>query len=114
MTSQGVGPARLLRFFASRRRHKMAMYILCLGLSHRTAPVELRERLCYTPSSLNATLARFGCGADARPAGFEELTILSTCNRLEVYAAASVEEFGPLIDLVAETTGVARSEFEKC
>jgi glutamyl-tRNA reductase len=88
------------------------MNILCVGLSYRTAPLALRERLCYTPASLSATLARFGCGHDTRPVGFEpELAIISTCNRLELYATSEVEDFEPLIDLIAETSGVARADF---
>lgn len=64
------------------------MHILCLGLNHRSAPVELRERLSFSPSALKAALARWGCGDGARPAGTLEGAILSTCNRLEVYAVA--------------------------
>jgi glutamyl-tRNA reductase len=90
------------------------MRVLSLGLSHRTAPVELRERLSYTPQALSATLARFGNGHDTRPPGFEELTIVSTCNRLELYAASRETDFEPLIDFVAETTSVPRNEFMDC
>lgn len=56
--------------------------LVCLGLSHRTAPVELRERM----SSL-------GPGAARCPA-VEEHAVLSTCYRVELYAllAASVED----------------------
>ena len=91
------------------------MQILCLGLSHHTAPVEMRERLSYSPSALQAALARFGCGRDARPAGITELVILSTCNRLELYAVApeaSAEEqpYSHLFAFVAETKGLSVSE----
>jgi glutamyl-tRNA reductase len=62
------------------------MRIICLGLSHHTAPIELRERLNYPPQAVEAALARFADAA-TRPAGLSELVILSTCNRLELYAA---------------------------
>jgi glutamyl-tRNA reductase len=65
------------------------MRILCLGLSHHTAPVALRERLTYSAPALQAALSRFGCGQAERPAGVSELVILSTCSRLELYAATS-------------------------
>ncbi len=65
-----------------------AMHIICLGLNHQTAPIELRERLTFSPTALKAALARWGCGDEARPAGTVEGVILSTCNRLEVYALA--------------------------
>src|SRR5579859_4793025 len=87
------------------------MEILCLGLSHHTVPVELRERLNYAPLALKAALARFGCGRPTRPSGLNELAILSTCNRLELYAAAPAETgadsimagFEALLQFVAET-----------
>lgn len=65
-----------------------AMHIICLGLNHQTAPIELRERLTFSPTALKAALARWGCGDGARPAGTVEGAILSTCNRLEVYVLA--------------------------
>ncbi len=88
------------------------MQILCLGLSHHTAPLDLRERLHYSPSALKAALARLGCGHASRPADFIELAILSTCNRLEIYAVSHADRFDPLIEFVADTTGVPRREFE--
>jgi glutamyl-tRNA reductase len=48
--------------------------LVCLGLSHRTAPVELRERL-----------GTLGPGAARCPA-VEEHAVLSTCYRVELYA----------------------------
>ena len=55
--------------------------LLCLGLSHRTAPVALRERLRLGPAAREAFLAA------ARDAGRADgLAVLSTCGRTEVYA----------------------------
>lgn len=93
------------------------MQILCLGLSHHTAPIELLERLNFSAPALKAALARFGCGRDSHPAGLAEFAILSTCNRLELYALASPgadqnEQFTTLADFLVETRGVPASEFE--
>ncbi|MGH2524021.1 MAG: glutamyl-tRNA reductase, partial [Anaerolineales bacterium] len=88
------------------------MRLLCLGLSHHTAPVELRERLAYSPSALQAALTRHGCSQDTRPSGHTELAILSTCNRLELYAVAQTEQFDVLADFLSETTGVQQAEFK--
>lgn len=95
------------------------MPLLCLGISHHTAPIELRERLSFTSSALEATLARFGCGDNAHLAGVTEIVILSTCNRLELYAYltedaafASPDLFSPLSDLLVEVSGVPLTEFE--
>jgi glutamyl-tRNA reductase len=59
------------------------MDIVCLGLSHHTAPVELREKFAvpeHTAAQLAAELAR-------QP-GLAEAVIVSTCNRVEYYVAA--------------------------
>lgn len=88
------------------------MQILCLGLSYHTAPVEVRERLAYSPRSLQAALARFGCGRqDGHPYDLIELVILSTCNRLELYAVSHAAQFAGLIEFASETTGVPSAAF---
>ncbi len=56
------------------------MAIVVLGLNHKTAPVEVRERLHFPERDLPEALALLG----AIPEVFERL-ILSTCNRVEVY-----------------------------
>jgi glutamyl-tRNA reductase len=60
--------------------------ILVLGLSHHTAPVTLRERFAFADAILPATLSRL------RESGLaQEAVILSTCNRVELYVATSLE-----------------------
>jgi len=55
--------------------------ILVVGLSHRTAPVDVRERLAGGPTALPAVLARLAVRSE-----LEEAMFLSTCNRVEVVA----------------------------
>ena len=86
------------------------MQILCLGLSHQTAPVELRERVNYHAGAQKAALARLGCGHASRPAELVELAILSTCNRLEFYAFTHTDRFEPLLQFIGETTSVPVTE----
>lgn len=57
------------------------MELLVLGLSHKTAPVEVRERFALPESALPETASR------ARLVGCAESFVVSTCNRVEVYAA---------------------------
>ena len=60
---------------------------LCItGLNHRTAPVEVRERLAFNEQSLPAALQEL-----KRTPGLQEGLILSTCNRVEVAVTASDE-----------------------
>jgi len=58
------------------------MHLLLLGVSHRTAPVELRERVDFARRGVDAALEALA----ARP-GLAETAVLSTCNRSEVYVA---------------------------
>jgi glutamyl-tRNA reductase len=60
------------------------MSVVVVGVSHQTAPVEVRERLAFAEAELAPALGRVL--ADGRA---EEAVILSTCNRVEVYVAGA-------------------------
>jgi glutamyl-tRNA reductase len=96
----------------ARPEGRAAPTILCVGVSHRTAPVSLRERLALGADVVSSVLSRFGCGDDARPADVSELVILSTCNRLELYASGGHRGADALLSLIEEQTGVTRRELE--
>jgi len=57
--------------------------IFCLGVNHKTAPVELRERLAVSEHSVPAHL-----GEVRRLGDIDEAVILSTCNRVEIYGGS--------------------------
>jgi glutamyl-tRNA reductase len=57
--------------------------IFVTGLSYKSAPVEVREKLAVRPSLLPC----LGCRLKIN-AGLEEAVLLSTCNRVEVYGVA--------------------------
>lgn len=86
------------------------MKIKNVGISHHDAPIALRERLSYSAHAQAATLARYGCGHETA-GGIRELVILSTCNRVELYAAGLEASEDQLIRLLEETTGVADTDF---
>lgn len=65
------------------------MELLCLGLSHRTAPVELRERFAISESRLGELTAKIA----AHPA-LGESVVISTCNRVEFYVASPSQAQG--------------------
>ena len=58
------------------------MRLFAVGLSHRSAPVELRERVDFGREGLERALEALASRAIAR-----ESVVLSTCNRAEIYAA---------------------------
>ena len=86
------------------------MHLHCLGINHTTASVGLRERLAFSDESLRAALARLGCGE--LTGTLTELAILSTCNRIELYAVSPDLESDDLELLLYETRGVATDEFQ--
>ena len=57
------------------------MPLVCIGLSHHTAPVEVRERHAFPPSKLGEVLV-----ALRDYEAVQEAAVLSTCGRLEIYA----------------------------
>ncbi len=58
------------------------MPIVVIGLSHRTSPVTVRERFAFPDSMIPETLQKLRAQGLA-----QEAVILSTCNRVELYAA---------------------------
>jgi glutamyl-tRNA reductase len=81
------------------------MKLLLTGLNHRTAPVEVRERLAFEEKALPEALDRLR----QRP-GLLEGMILSTCNRVEVAVTADEEtDAGSAVEgFLAETRAVDR------
>ncbi|MBI5191765.1 MAG: glutamyl-tRNA reductase [Nitrospirae bacterium] len=65
------------------------MDIIVVGLSHKTASVEVREKLSFPEAKLPDALACLG-----RVDSVNENVILSTCNRVETYAAVKDVERG--------------------
>jgi glutamyl-tRNA reductase len=65
------------------------MHLLAIGLSHKTAPVELREQLSFSSATvcafLNENKKTISINA---PTLADESVVLSTCNRLEYYTLA--------------------------
>ncbi|MGD8828553.1 MAG: glutamyl-tRNA reductase, partial [Gammaproteobacteria bacterium] len=57
------------------------MPLFVLGISHNTAPVDIREQMTFGRDQLAEALADLR-GLD----GVEEAVVLSTCNRTEIYA----------------------------
>ena len=82
------------------------MKLLLTGLNHRTAPVEVRERLAFEEKALPEALDRL----KGRP-GLLEGMILSTCNRVEVAVTADEEtDAGAAVEgFLAETRSVERA-----
>jgi glutamyl-tRNA reductase len=68
-------------------RARDGIRVALIGCSHRTAPVELRERVAFT-----AEQALDAAGELRRRGILEEAVVLSTCNRSELYGVASAAD----------------------
>ncbi len=86
------------------------MSFTATGINHRTSPIELREKLHFDadalPHALQQLKKRIGGG----------VVVLSTCNRVEVYANApgSVDESHACIrEFIAESKGVSKDGFDE-
>ncbi|MGH7940158.1 MAG: glutamyl-tRNA reductase [Limisphaerales bacterium] len=81
------------------------MNVVVIGLSHHTSPVELRERFAFGESKILPALA------ELRGSGIaSEGVIVSTCNRVEIYAATALpssKAFSELTDFLVRAGGAA-------
>jgi glutamyl-tRNA reductase len=65
------------------------MNIAVVGLSHKTAPVEIREKLSIPEPQTESAIAHLSSYPH-----IDEVAIVSTCNRLEIYIVTSETEHG--------------------
>ncbi|XRG80458.1 glutamyl-tRNA reductase [Rossellomorea sp. GAMAL-10_SWC] len=84
------------------------MHILVVGLNHRTAPVEIREKLTFNPSEYAIAMK-----ALQQKSSIIENVILSTCNRTEIYAVVNESNKGKneLTEFIAEWFNIEKNEF---
>ncbi|MEL6492102.1 MAG: glutamyl-tRNA reductase [Cyanobacteria bacterium J06634_6] len=83
------------------------MNIAVVGLSHQTAPVEVREKLSIPSAQVADAIAHLGNSPT-----IQEVSILSTCNRLEIHIVASEIETGirDVMRFLSEHSGIEPNE----
>ncbi len=88
---------------------RLAMHLAVVGLSHRTAPVEIRERLSIPEHSLEVSLKELRSSDQVL-----EASILSTCNRLEIYSLLKQPQQGveAIQDFLASHSGLPGLELK--
>ena len=69
------------------------MTLIALGLNHTTAPVEIREKVAFSGEILPGALSEL-----KEQHGIEEVAILSTCNRTEIYCSLGQANQHELMD----------------
>ena len=83
------------------------MNIAVVGLSHRTAPVEVREKLSIPDDHIKEAFDLLKANDQIL-----EVSILSTCNRLEIYALIKNEDLGlsAIKEFLSHHSGLAKDE----
>ena len=86
------------------------MSVLLVGMSHRSAPVALLERL-----SMDAEVQNGTAGALVKQPSLSEAMIISTCNRLEVYTVTNAFHAGveDVLRVLADVSGVDVAELRR-
>jgi glutamyl-tRNA reductase len=86
------------------------MEFVIIGLNHETAPLEMRERLAFQESKIEEALCQ-----SRSLASLKENMILSTCNRVEICAAALETERASvdLKDFLSQYHHIPLKDFEK-
>ena len=81
--------------------------LLALGISHKTAPVALRERLAFTESEASEFVKEATATAEVR-----EAVVISTCNRTEVYLVVGdpVRAESEVLGLLARRASIRPTE----
>jgi glutamyl-tRNA reductase len=83
------------------------MTLLALGINHKTAPVEIRERVAFTPETLPQAFSEL-----TSTNGVHEVAILSTCNRTELYCGMEGEDTGAVRDWFSHFHNLKLSDVE--
>lgn len=81
--------------------------LFALGINHKTASLQIRERLTFSPDQLQGALHQGVC-VD----GVSELVILSTCNRTELYFSGEAGCTGRMVSWLSRFHGLDASALQ--
>ncbi len=86
------------------------MGIVVVGLSHKTAPIEVREKLNFPETTLPEALRKL-----MSYEGIRESMIVSTCNRVEIYSSVgdSIKGIDRIKQFISEYHGLSRESLEQ-
>ena len=83
------------------------MHLLTIGLNHQTAPIEVREKAAFGPEKIQEALIDL-----TQSTGVSEATILSTCNRTEIYCGQEKESRDTIVSWLCAHSGLTKPELE--
>ena len=79
------------------------MAVWTLGINHTTAPLDLRERFSFALDQVGPTLTSLRSALSRQP----ETTLISTCNRTEIYCAGEQTQLQNTLEWMAHSGGVS-------
>ncbi len=85
------------------------MTLLVLGINHKTASVDLREKVAFSPQKLTEALTEL-----AEHAVITSSVIISTCNRTEVYAQVNGDDIDILVEWLCAFHQLDRDALMPC
>ena len=83
------------------------MPIFAFGINHKTAPVEIRERVAFSPERLPEALQQL-----VEQRNVSEAAILSTCNRTELYCGMADEDTDQVLSWFHNFHSLTKDEVE--
>jgi glutamyl-tRNA reductase len=84
------------------------MTVWALGINHTTAPLDLRGRFAFALDQITPALSSLRSELKTQP----ELTLISTCNRTEIYGSGSSEQTSQVLQWLASSGGVSSQELQ--
>ena len=84
------------------------MPLFTIGISHHTAPIEIREKVAISRTEFTERVKQL-----CELPGIEELLILGTCNRTEIYCLSSEGGRETVIDWIHRSNGIPSGELDE-
>lgn len=81
------------------------MHFICMGISHQTCPVDIREKYYLHPTDKDMLLSEFRACPHV-----SEAIIISTCNRTEIYAVLTTQDPYLILGSLCKIKGVSAIE----
>ncbi len=85
------------------------MALLALGINHKTASVDVREKVAFAPEQMEDALVQ-AC----QFSGVNEVAILSTCNRTELYCSGEQNGADVLLQWMSEYHDLSLDDLRSC
>ena len=98
----------LRKHHETHQTYNRVMTVWALGINHTTAPLDLRGRFAFALDQISPALSSLRSELKSRP----ELTLVSTCNRTEIYGSGEAEQTAQVLQWLASSGGVSSASLQ--